>query len=754
MFFLGSCNITKHVENNQLLLVKNKVKVEAPLNPEIAGELSSFYKQRPNENFLGLFKTKLFFFNWGSAGKKDNGMKRFFRDKLGEPPIIIDSVYIESTTRSIKSYLKTKGHYYSDVKYDVKKTGKKKGKVIYHIYPGNYYRFGNYEMNIADKDIYDLVLANADNSLIITGKRFDWEVILKEKERIVDLLRNNGYYAFTKDFIEFDTDTALGNWTAYIALNIKNKSDYEPHKKYFINNIIIEVDKNNDDVSKSIKDSVPFKSFTYIPNQYELNPEILSHNLFLQRGDLFKQLNLTRSYGRLSDLNIFKFVNVNADVNDTGIVGKLDFNIRLMPSIKYFYTIEPQAITSDQNNTLTNPGRSYGIAATLQFNNRNVFRNAEIFQLTYRTSFEAQGKVSGGKIFNATQQSLTASIIMPRILFFPFFDRNINFLSTKSTINTSLIYELNVDYQRQVATSGLTYQFNKKLISYYFAPIEFSYIRSTLQSDTLIERAKTDIFLQNFFSNYVIMDSRFGFSLSNKSITKRKSYFFLRWDALEIAGNSLTAINELLNKEKSSNGQYQLLGLNYFQYAKSAIDFRYNTIYDKNKSTACRFFTGIIVPYGNSPIYTPFDKRFFVGGANSLRAWKPRSIGPGSYVSDYQIDHSGDIKIEMNAEYRFNIYNHWLEGVLFSDAGNIWGIKDDKTLPGAEFNINRFYKEIAVDAGVGIRLNFTIIIIRFDLAIPIRDPSFAEPDRWVIKNFTGRWAYDNSYLNFGIGYPF
>jgi outer membrane protein assembly factor BamA len=286
------------------------------------------------------------------------------------------------------------------------------------------------------------------------------------------------------------------------------------------------------------------------------------------------------------------------------------------------------------------------------------------------------------------------------------------------------------------------------------SPLQFSYIKTDLKSSALIDRAQTDIFLQNLFSNNVIMDGSYGFTYSNKAIAKGRSFSFLHWDVIEIAGNTLTFINQILNQERSSNGRFKLFGVNYFQYARSAIDYRFNTIYDRNHATVYRIYTGLMMPYGNSPDYTPFEKRFFVGGANSLRAWRPRSIGPGSFVADNQIDHSGDVKLEMNAEYRFNIYHRWLEGALFTDAGNIWALKKDATRPGAEFSFSRFYEEVAIDAGFGLRLNFTIVLIRFDLGIPLRDPTYAMADRWVIRNFRGGWLSDNLYFNFGIGYPF
>ena len=418
--------------------------------------------------------------------------------------------------------------------------------------------------------------------------------------------------------------------------------------------------------------------------------------------------------------------------------------------------IEPQVISADQNTITEQNFQSYGVALPVQFSNRNMFKNAEIFQLTFRPSVEAQGRVSGGSFFNATQLSLSASVIVPHILFIPAWDRNVNFVNTKSIINASAIYEQNIDYARRVATIGLNYQFNKKLTSWYWSPVEFSFIRTTLVDSSLIARAETDIFLKNLFTSNVIMDGRFGFNYSNKPIARGRNFYLVRWDALEYAGNLLSVMNWALGLPKNAEGQYRLFGVNYFQYLKSAIDFRFNHVINKNSSAVYRFFSGAMYSYWNSPDFTPFEKRFYVGGANDLRAWSPRSIGPGSYAATNQIDHSGDIKIELNAEYRFNIYNLWLEGALFTDAGNIWAMKKNETTPpGADFEFNRFYNEFAIDAGFGVRLNFTIVLIRFDIGIPLHDPTYTDSNKtWVIKDFGGKWLRDDTYFNFGIGYPF
>lgn len=755
---LHGCNITKQLKSSQqVLLNSNEVKVTDNSKKEIVKPLPSYIKQRPNKRFIGISRLKMRFFFYGS---RDNSgrFSKYLRDKFGEPPVIIDTAFMESTTKSMKSFLRSKGHYYAEVDYKVKVSKRNRAKVTYIVTTNEYYRFGGYYMNVADRDLYDLIKAHEKDKLIRSGKRFDQEVLLKEQQRILDLLRNNGYYTFGKEFINFDIDTAAGNWRIDVYLNVKNKSDFETHKKHYIRDVYVNIDPNIDLGSMRNVDTVHTPYFDYIPNRYKLNPDALDRNMFLRPGTLFRQRSFNRTYTRLSDLNIFRMVNITpkqVEQNDSSFI---DYYVRLAPTIKYDYTIEPQAILSDQNNTFTNQTANYGnygLAAVLQFNNRNTFRNAELFRLSYRTSFEAQGRVNGSRWFNATEQSLTASITMPRLLWLPKLDRNLNFFSTKTTFTTSAIYELNTDFERQVLTAGMIYQMNKRLLTFYVTPLEISYSSTRIKSDLLQQQINSDIYLFSMFSNNLIVGSRFGFSYSNKPVAKSIHHIFLKWDVIELGGNSATLVNTLLGEPKNSKGYYEIFGINYAQFAKTAIDFRFNTVYDENNATVYRLFAGVGLPYGNSPNYLPFERRFWVGGANSLRAWLPRSLGPGSFKKAGQIDFSGDVKLEANAEFRFNMYDRWLEGAVFSDAGNVWIIRKDVERPNAEFAFNRFYKELAVDFGYGVRLNFDIILIRFDFAVPVLDPGYVDlKDRLVIRDFSGKWFFENVNVNFGIGYPF
>ncbi len=749
---MQSCSISKKLPPNQYLLIKNKVEIEKPHKKETVRELEGLYRQKPNSKLFFVFRTKPYFYLKGNKGK-NNGYRRFLRDKLGEQAVLLDSSYAQQTTKRMANYMKSKGYYYAEVKYEVETNAKKQAIVSYHVTKNTQYKFGPYYLHIADKEINKLVKDHMEESFIATGRGLDHDNLYKEQERIVNLLRNHGYFTMSKDFIDFDIDTAFPDNYVSVGLNIQNPDDVHSHKKYYVNDVTLEIERSISGKTLPPSDSVKTKRFYYEPNGYRLNPEVLDRNIFFDKGALFKQDNLNRSYGRLADLGVFRFINIQPRTFERNDSGFVNYYTRLIPSGKYDFILEPQALTSDQNNTVANQGRNYGIALLAQFMDRNVFKNAEILQLTYRGSIEAQGQVKTAGFFNSTEQSITTSIIMPRTLFFPSFDRRIGFLSNKTSISVSGIYEINTEYRRQVLTTGYNYQLNRKLTTYNVSPLEISYIRSDIVSDVLEERKKDNLFLQTLFANNLIISSRFGFTYTDKPIAKT-DFTVIRWEVIELGGNTITFLKELFGDNKDASGRYRMFGINYFQYVKTAIDYRYNHIIDQNNAIVYRGFLGAAIPYGNSPDFVPFEKRFFAGGVNSLRGWRPRSVGPGSYSSSTQLDYSGELKLEFNVDFRFNMYNKWLEGALFADAGNVWNVKPAAERPNAHFDSNRFYKEFAIDAGVGIRLNFEILVVRFDFALPLHDPRFSENERWIVKDINYDWLKNNTNFNFGIGYPF
>lgn len=752
---LNACNITKQLRDSQQLLYNGStIKVTGEVRNDVTNPIGDNLKQKPNKKFLGITKLKMRMYYFGSK-RGDSKVGAYMRDKYGEPPVILDTAFIESSVKGMQGYLRSVGFYYPQITYKVK-SRRQRAKVHYHINTGHVYHIASYQINCADKFLYDVIKGNEKDALIIPGYRLRQDLLVDEQKRIVTLLRNNGYYTFGSEFISFDVDTALNNWNVNVSINVLNKSLYEVHKVHYNKNVYVNIEPNYDISSFRNTDTLKTPSFFYIPNKYKLNYRVLEQNMFLKEGNVFKQQVLNATYNRLGDLSVFRYINIvpkSYSINDSQFI---DYYVKLSPNIKYDYIIEPQAIYSDQNNTFTNQTSTgnYGVAAILQFNNRNTFKNAELLKLTYRSSFEAQGKVNGSRWFNATEQSLTASLTIPRLLLLPKFDKNYRFNNTRTILTTSGIYELNTNFERRVFTTGIIYQLNKKYISYYITPFEVSYTRNTVNSDTLQALINRDIYLLNMFSNNLILGGRVGFTYSNKAKNKGNHFVFLRWDVLELSGNTATAINKIFDRPLNETNTYNIFGVNYSQFVKTAVDFRYNTKHDENNATVFRVFAGVGLPYGNSPRFLPFERRFWVGGANSIRAWLPRSLGPGGYYQSGQIDFSGDIKLEFNAEYRFNMYNKWLEGAVFADAGNVWMAKNDPTRPLANFDFSRFTNEFGIGTGFGTRLNFEIILIRLDFAIPLHDPSYNVGSRWVINNFNQDWLFNNLNFNFGIGYPF
>lgn len=755
VWLLSACNITKQLRSSQQLLYKgSKVEVKGETRNDVTNPIADNIKQKPNKKFLGIAKLKMRFYYYGSR-KNSGRFANYLRDNYGEPPVILDTAFIESSVKGMRNYLRSVGFYYPEITYTVKQR-RQRAVVTYHVNTNKVYHIASYNINCADRELYDLIKGFEKESLVHPGNRLNEDVLTQEEKRIVELLRNHGYYTFSNEFVSFDVDTANNNWMVHVALNVLNKSMYETHRKHYTGRVYVNIDPNYDLTGFRNKDTIVSPSFYYIPNRYKLNPQVLEKNMFLKPGRVFRQQTLNRTYSRLGDLNVFRTIIITPKPYAVGDSHYVDYYVRMAPNVKYDYVLEPQAIYSDQNNTFTNQTSTgnYGVAAIFQFNNRNMFRHAEFFKLTYRSSFEAQGRVSGNRWFNATEQSLTASLTIPGLVLRPKADQNVNFLNTKTIITTSAIYELNTNFERRVFTTGLIFQINKRYTSYYITPFEISYTRNRVNSDTLESLIDKDIYLYNMFSNNLILGGRFGFTYTGKRTPTDARYFYIRWDVLELSGNIATGINTVLNRPKNSAGTYEIFAVNYSQFAKTALDLRYNRRYDENNAAVYRIFAGVGLPYGNSPKFLPFERRFWVGGANSLRAWLPRSLGPGSYYQSGQIDYSGDIKLEANAEFRFNIYNRWFEGAVFADAGNVWMSKKDATRPGAEFAFNRFWKEFGIGSGLGMRLNFEVILVRFDFAVPLYDPSYNEGSRWVIDKFDQTWLFNNLNFNFGIGYPF
>lgn len=716
--------------------------------------LNDLVKQAPNSKLFGIAKTKLFFYLVGS-NKPDNGFKRLLRYKLGEPPVLIDTFLIESSVNAMKNYLQTEGFYYPDITYQVKTNRKNtKGHVKYLVTLNNAYHIWHTDWHIADQVIDSILQTNNDESFIKRGNKIKLENLYNEQNRIANVLKNNGYFAFRKEDVDFDIDTTIGAFRIDVSPNIENPLEFGKHRQYKIKELLVEIDYKQTD---TLQQYLPLKTFNYKNNGYQLNPKVIERTLFFNKDQLFSQQKITRSYNRLNELQLFKSISFNPVINYNKDTPEISYQLKLQPNKKFDFAIEPQAITTDQANIISGATyRNYGMAAIFQLLQRNVFNNGELLQWRFRSSFEAQRgpNIPSRPFINSFENALTANLILPKFLFFERYEKRFNSISNKTIFSASAIYEQNVDWKRYLLTTSLNYQINKQLINFNITPIAISFVRTDFANRNLEQQSLNDPFLQSIFTNNLIFDSRFGFVYSNQSIRKNRNYIFFRWDVLESAGNVMMLLKNVLGTATSDTGYNTVFGVPIFQYYKTWADFRFNQFLDVNNRVAYRLAAGFALPYGNTPDYVPFDRRFFIGGANSIRAFLPRSIGPGSFESPNLFDRSGDVKFETSIEYRYNIFKQLFEGAVFVDAGNIYRIKDDGR-PGAAFKLNSFYEDMAVGVGVGLRLNLDFLIFRVDPSLPLRDPRKPLNERWVPAS-AGSFAewITTVAINFGVGYPF
>jgi outer membrane protein assembly factor BamA len=754
LVMMQACNLSKLARKDGAFLYKNKIEIKETRESRLfSSSIDAYVKQIPNKRILDVYRLNLRLYSLGNR-LPNTWLGRTIQKKTGEAPVILDSNLIENSIKGIAGFLRTEGYFYPEIRYEV--SGKIQKKTVkYIISTGAAYHIYKIEQHIADKTIDSLVQSQFEFSHIRYGNPVKFENMLKEKNRLADQLKNQGYFSFSKDFVEFDLDTGMQNFRAMLGINISNPEGFKKFNAYKLDHIYIEID--NKDFENVPSDTTHFRSFSYKPNNYPLKPQVLRRALLLEPNQTYNNTLSTISFNRLNDLQIFRSVNMTAvPKNEQTDTPSVSYVIKLQPSNKYDFTIEPQAITSDQSNLVTgSTGRNYGLASQITLTDKNVFKNAEILQLSYRVSVEAQRgfNIPNTPFFNSFESNLSASLIFPKLLFLPKLDRSWSKFTNRSQLTATFIWEQNVNWIRNVYAVGFSWQKSRPYFNQYFVPAEISYIKTDFNNNSLAEQSKNDPYLQSVFNNNLVTASRYGFVFNNQGNARKKHYTYIKWDVLELAGTLIDQAYPILGIQSDTSFN-TFLGVQYFQYAKTFADIRYNRYLDENNRLASRLAIGIAIPYGNSPEYVPFDKRFFTGGANSIRAFLPRSIGPGAYNAEGNTDRSGDVRLEFNVESRFNILNHFIEGAIFTDIGNIWRIKEDGREE-AVFAFNTFYKQLAVGSGLGLRLNLDFLVIRLDAAAPIIDPRKPINNRNVLSTYSNIGVlWKSTILNFGVGYPF
>jgi outer membrane protein assembly factor BamA len=787
------------------------------LNPDLSNsDFEAYIKQKPNRK-VGLIRFHLFLYNlidpvkavrkkrkrddrWDRINKerafkqqKENE-KRAKKNKqpkppklkdkdrltwrewvmdIGEPPVIYDSVLKIKTTQQLRLFLENKGYFKNTVR-DSVAFKDKMATVFYIITPHQPCKVRKVDYTIKDPLLGYYVLSDTVNRLIHPGDNFDTDVLQKERERINKMLHNTGYYDFSKDYIYYKVDSFLNASVVDINMTIRQpmiktgpQDSLVPvdHTRYYINEIYIVTDYNakvrkiynlpDDSAGLHIVDTSSY----HIVYTQTLNykPRLLTDAMYFTPGELFRVDNVEQTYKRLSDLRAFKFINIQF-VKTGGEY--LDCYIYLTPILKQTYTVESE---------LTNTGGNRGLNGSFVYQNRNAFKGAEIFEFRLKGGFEVQKLLTddGNNIlpsdnvipFNTFEIGPEASLTVPRFLL-PF-RIHLSQGSNPSTIfKTAYNYQQRPDYTLSTLTLSYAYTFNEtrtKKHAFYIPEINRVNFTGKEKFQQYIDYFH-DPLLAYRFSDHFTIDLRYAYVYSNQGTPNHsKGFSYLRVGAEE-AGNLLRGYYNLLDQYvvkmdyDNSTDSYLINGIKFSQYLRSDFDFRHNWVFSRQNRLVFRFAAGIGKPLNNLR-ELPLEKSFFAGGPNGIRAWKARTLGPGSFFDSLQtsFDKIGDNQIETNLEYRFNIVRV-LNAAAFVDAGNIWIRHPDPNRVGAEIKTNPLedLDEFAIGAGLGIRLDFSFFVIRLDAAVPIKDPALPKGDRWTFDDRPLR----RTNLNFGIGYPF
>jgi hypothetical protein len=750
LVWMPACRLPKLLKPNEVLLDANKVKID---KKKLQEPLLLSVKQKPNRKILWLFKFHLNVYRLGSTFKKPNRFSVFLTNKVGEAPAILDTLSCGQTIKQMRQILFNLGYFNATVTYTVKIV-LRNATVTYHVNLGTHYIIKKYTKEIADTNIKAIIESIENKSLIKEGMPYQNDLFVNERTRITTELKNRGYYNFTKEFMVFSiTDSSSGNLKVKMILN--DYSNGTKHEKYTIKNVYVIFDTLTTHITGA--DTAIHGQIKFIKNGYIINTNQMEKGIDVRPGNFYSQEMVEQTYKNLVQFNIFKFVNIRLE-NADSIGTELNCIIRLTPQIKQSITWEPQLTLADQpnvNNIINQPYRNYGAANVFKYTNNNLFGQADIFNIRIKNSFELQFlSNSANKLYLSTENSINTSLTLPGLKAPFHLFRNIEKLTHRTIFSASLVFENNRDFNRKVASIGFGYNYNGTKFSLVWMPIELNYINTDNLSSQLgaylnQPRGQT---LKSLFGKNFIPGGRVTMIYNNQNLEKSRHWIFIRYTPIESSGNLVNWLYPLFGG-KLPSGDRRIFGVKYFQFVKSDVDFRFNSNWGKRVSTVWRLNAGVGIPFTNSTII-PYEKRYFSGGSIGLRGWRPRTIGPGQFNDpNNPFNRTGEIKLESNVELRFPIFvlfKNYINGAIFADAGNIWNYNADPQFVDAEFKWSRLPKDLAMDAGFGVRIEFAFLMVRLDMALPLRQP--------------GRWIYDKydtinnglKYINFngGIGFPF
>jgi outer membrane protein assembly factor BamA len=754
-----SCNPTKYVPQDQTLLNNNFIQIDqGGINKS---DLVPYIKQIPNKRIFGL-RFHLGLFNLSDLNKEK--WPHSWLRNIGEEPVIYDEYSTKQSRDQLKEYIGSKGYFDGRVS-DSARTSERKSDVFYNINLKSPYTIRNIYFEIGDTTIRELFFFDSINCLIQRGRPYDVDILQAERTRFERYVKDHGFYAFSADHIAFRIDSNLGKRQVNLYYEIRkfqktdkyNRMTYVAHPTYRIKNIYIYPDYVPKDVLEggasylSALDTVNHKGYYFITNQKKIpiKYDLILQSLYLIPGAGYSITDVEQTQSHLLTLKAYRLVNIffnetETPEKDQGLNSFLNCHIQLTLLSQQSFNVELEG---------TNTAGNFGGAVNLVYQHKNLFHGAEQLNVKLKGAFEAMSqKIT--KLRSTQEYGFETSLRLPRFLF-PFlktegFIKNYN---PTTTILGAYNYQDLTFFTRTMANATFGYNWAARDYQTHIVnPVQFNLV-NMISIDTGFQKLiDASSYLANSYKDVMILAGNYSFIYNNQKIQKSRDYLFLRLN-VELAGNLLSVASNLAGAKKTE-GNYNLFGQPFAQYARTDVDIRYNMILNDVSSLVYRGFAGIGIPYGNSKAI-PFEKQYFGGGANGIRAWQVRSLGPGSYVVPDTIDfinQTADIKLEANAEYRFKLF--WiLEGALFFDAGNIWTFNEDASRPGARFRFKNLIDDIAVGTGTGLRFDLSFVTARLDMGLKLRDPSISTGSQWILLNRNYIFRDDITFV-LGIGYPF
>lgn len=691
--------------------------------------------------------------------------------KIGEPPVVWDTLSNARTKQQLTTFAQNRGYLRAVVRdHIILDEKKRQARVSYTIDPGPAYDVNQYAYNIDDPSMAWFVKAHPPVWEKDSLFRFDLDQLEAERLRISSILVDQGFYYFNKENIQFQADTAAGNQRIQLTMSIANPDYYVPkgqdslyvdhHYRFVIGRIRINAEFDPGRTDDTYTDSVKVEG-VYIMRRGapKYLPKTLARAIFLKTGQLYNSRDVERTRNALGELRNFRYINIHFRPRLSGNrLDTLDCYIDLSPSDRQGFTFEAQGTNTDGN---------LGVALGTSFQNKNIFGGAEIFEIRLTGGAEVQviqgdsAQISQGALpFNTLELGGQISLTTPKFIA-PF--KVSKYARPRSRFLLSLNYQNRPDYARTVSTGIFGYEWAlpppripgktrdwNMFFQFNLLEISLVDISKTQAFENFLDTLN-DQFVRNSFRQHYIQGISGSITLTNQQLNKPGNYYFFRVNA-QSGGNALNLFHRVFTpNEAAPDGSFNVFGIQYAQYARIETDFRYFYTPVSKHTLAMRALVGIGVPYGNTTVL-PFEKSFFAGGANDIRAWLPRTLGPGSFNSadGGRIDQVGDIKLLGQAEYRFVLYK-FLEGATFADFGNIWLIRQDIDRPGGTFQFDQFLNEFALGAGAGLRLNLGFFVFRLDAAYPLRDPTKPNGEKWMVTYLK---PLEDLRLNIGIGYPF